>query len=69
MKDTQARIDLAVENEVVEEELSSQKSVEHQVEDDKVCHVEFSSAVLSVAKSSDFIKNIDLDNFDEDDEN
>lgn len=69
MKDTQARIDLAVENEVVEEELSSQKSVEHQVEDDKVGHIEFSSAVLSITKSSDFIKNINLNNFDKDDEN
>ena len=43
--------------------------MEHQVEDDKVGHVEFSSAVLSVTKSSDLIENIDLNNFDEDDEN
>ena len=69
MKYTQARINLAVENKVVEKELSGQKSVEHQVEDYKVGHVEFSSAVLSVAKSSDLIENIDLNNFDEDDEN
>ena len=52
---------MTVEDEVEEVKMTSHKGVEHQVEDDKVGHIELSFSILPVAVSSDLIKQIDLD--------
>ena len=66
---TKARLNLAVEDEIIEEEVPSDDSVKHEIEDDEVSHIEFTLSILAITPGSNFIQNIDLDHFDEKDDN
>ena len=65
MRSTEAGVDLAVVYEVVEEEVACDEGVEHEVENDKVGHIEFPFSVLSVAPGSYLVQNVKLYHFDE----